>query len=164
MSSGSKFNLDSSKGKISDIEKKLDEKSDKKSSLEKGRESVNEAQESIRGLGLEDSVEQSFLDKLSEQQSEIDEQRDQLYSEIDEAENELNEILEETKEETEKTEQGKSSLEAAKKVLENDNLGAALESGLSEAERRISELSDFQNETSKVHERLAQLKGDIHRI
>lgn len=155
------YNIESTKGKISEIKKNIETKKGELSDLEKNKQALLDAQTSVQGADLDESVQRAVMDAINGALEANSEKGKELNQEMNSDMSALEDMREETQEsmESSKAEQGK--LEQKKALLDKLGLGRHLEQGISDLGENQQELKGIDDELIQAQRELSETASKL---
>ena len=157
-----KFSIESTRGKVKDIQGNIDSKKTELNNLEQRKQEIMEAHNDIDSNSkMDEHAQQVVFESLAQERQRISEKAEGLSKELDSDASMLEEMGQEVDDSTSDTESERKKLEQLKSTLDPIGLGASLEGGLSEMDDSLTSLQDLRTSITEASREVRNLQTQL---
>lgn len=156
-----KFNIDSSKGKVTDIKGNIDTKKKELSDLEKKKQQLIDGRMELDDAHLDEETQRIVAEGLAKAREKITERGKELSTELDGDASMLEDMAQETDEVKADTDAELKKTEQKKAMLDKIGLGSPLDNAISKMTDSSSQLSDLRSSISEAAQEVRNLQTQL---
>lgn len=156
-----KFNIESTKSKVKDIQGNIDSKKTEMNNLEQRKQEIMDAHNEVDNSNMDERTQKVVFEGLAEERQKVSEKAEGLSKELDGDVSMLEEMAQEVDETTSDTEAQKQKLEQLKSSLDLVGLGSGVEAGISEVNDSLANLQDLRTNIAEVSQAARNLKTQL---
>lgn len=156
-----KFNIDSSKGKVTDIKGNIDTKKKELSDLEKKKQQLIDGRLELDDAHMDEETQRIVAEGLAKAREKITERGKELSSELDSDASMLEEMAQETDDVKSDTDAQRKKTEQKKALLDKVGLGAPLESAINKMADSSAQLSDLRSSITETSQDVRNLQTQL---
>lgn len=157
----SKFSIDRSKGKISDIKHNIEIKKNELSKLQENKKALLDAGTDIQASDIDENVQRILMEKINSSLEENAEKGEELSNEMNSDFDSIETMKLETDESIKSNQKEKVKLEQKKALLERFGLGSYLENGISELEDNYTNLENLNENLIETEKELSEVSQKL---
>lgn len=151
------YNIEKTKGKISEIKKKLEAKKGELANLEQNKRELIEAGAEVGGSNLDERTQSVMMDSIDQSLDANAQRGQELSGEMNTDLQELETMRQEGQESIESNERETAKAERLKGLLDKFGIGGAMDKGLSALNENRQELADVDQELAKAQQEIFDL-------
>lgn len=156
-----KFNIDSSKGKVTDIKGNIDTKKKELSDLEKKKQQLIDGRLELDDAHMDEETQRIVAEGLAKAREKITERGKELSSELDSDASMLEEMAQETDDVKADTEAQRKKTEQKKAMLDKVGLGASLDNAINKMTDSSAQLSDLRSSITEASQEVRNLQTQL---
>lgn len=156
-----KFNIDSSRGKVTDIKGNIDTKKKELSDLEKKKQQLIDGRMELDDAHLDEETQRIVAESLAKAREKITERGKELSTELDGDASMLEDMAQETDEVKADTDAELKKTEQKKAMLDKIGLGSPLDNAISKMTDSSSQLSDLRSSISEAAQEVRNLQTQL---
>lgn len=156
-----KFNIDSSKGKVTDIKGNIDTKKKELSDLEKKKQQLIDGRLELDDAHMDEETQRIVAEGLAKAREKITERGKELSSELDSDASMLEEMAQETDDVKSDTDAQRKKTEQKKALLDKVGLGASLDNAINKMTDSSAQLSDLRSSISEASQEVRNLQTQL---
>lgn len=156
-----KFNIDSSKGKVTDIKGNIDTKKKELSDLEKKKQQLIDGRLELDNAHMDEETQRIVAEGLAKAREKITERGKELSSELDSDASMLEEMAQETDDVKSDTDAQRKKTEQKKALLDKVGLGASLDSAINKMTDSSAQLSDLRSSITEASQEVRNLQTQL---
>lgn len=151
------YSIEKSKGRISEIKKKLETKKGELAELEQNKRELMEAGTELGGSNLDERTQGVMMDSIDQSLDANAQRGQELSGEMNADLQDLEAMRQETQESMESNEQETAKAERLKGLLDKFGIGGAMDKGLSALSENRQELADVEQELANAQQEIFDL-------
>lgn len=159
-----KFNIDSSKGKVTDIKGNIDTKKKELSDLEKKRQQLIDGRLELDDAHMDEETQRIVAEGFAKAREKITERGKELSSELDSDASMLEEMAQETDDVKSDTDAQRKKTEQKKALLDKVGLGASLEGAINKMTDSSAQLSDLRSSITETSQDVRNLQTQLDNL
>lgn len=156
-----KFNIDSSKGEVTDIKGNIDTKKKELSDLEKKKQQLIDGRLELDDAHMDEETQRIVAEGLAKAREKITERGKELSSELDSDASMLEEMAQETDDVKSDTDAQRKKTEQKKALLDKVGLGASLDSAINKMTDSSAQLSDLRSSITEASQEVRNLQTQL---
>lgn len=156
-----KFNIDSSKGKVTDIKGNIDTKKKELSDLEKKKQQLIDGRLELDDAHMDEETQRIVAEGLAKAREKITERGKELSSELDSDASMLEEMAQETDDVKSDTDAQRKKTEQKKALLDKVGLGASLDNAINKMTDSSAQLTDLRSSISEASQEVRNLQTQL---
>lgn len=158
------YNIDRSRGKVSDIQRNIENKRSEANALEENKQELLDSRIEIEDSDLDENVQRRLVQEIANALQENREKAQEISDEMNADVADIEEMKQEAQVSMESNVSVRASLERKKQLLDRFNAGSSLDAGLVDLEDNRIDLEGFMDsliDTSKELDDLARRLSTI---
>lgn len=158
------YNIDRSRGKVSDIQRNIENKRSEANALEENKQELLESRIEIEDSDLDENVQRRLVQEIANALQENREKAQEISDEMNADVADIEEMKQEAQVSMESNVSVRASLERKKQLLDRFNAGSSLDAGLVDLEDNRMDLEGFMDsliDTGKELDDLARRLSTI---
>lgn len=156
-----KFNIDSSKGKVTDIKGNIDTKKKELSDLEKKKQQLIDGRLELDDAHMDEETQRIVAEGLAKAREKITERGKELSSELDSDASMLEEMAQETDDVKSDTDAQRKKTEQKKALLDKVGLGTSLDNAINKMTDSSAQLTDLRSSISEASQEVRNLQTQL---
>jgi len=156
-----KYNIDNSKGKVTDIKGNIDTKKKQLSDLEKKKQQLIDGRLELDDAHMDEETQRIVAEGLAKAREKITERGKELSSEMDSDASMLEEMAQETDEVKADTDAQRKKIEQKKALLDKVGLGGPLDSAINKMVDSSAQLSDLRSSITEASQEVRNLQTQL---
>ncbi|MBP3885998.1 MAG: hypothetical protein J6D54_13815 [Olsenella sp.] len=158
------YSIKETRGKISDIKGRLEDKRAETEKLEENRQALLDAGTDVQGSDIDEDAQQTIMDLINQALEDNSDKAQEVSDEIGQDLSELEGMQQDTQQSLESNQQERGKVEQKKSLLDRVGLGGSLDGALGEFDDNRADLEDVRQEltdTSQEADELVRRLGVI---